>query len=172
LNCPAIDVHWFDAFCFAKWSGGRLPTEAEWEYACRAGTATEFHFGDALNGTQANCDGNDPHGTKVKGPYLKHTTPVKTESYPANAWGLHDMHGNVWEWCGDWYQGEWYSQRRENNGDHKASPDDGGPTVGAWRVMRGGCWYLSASYCRSAARNGNLASYRRNNVGLRVVRLL
>ncbi len=103
----------------------RLPTEAEWEYCSRAGTSTPFHFGTEMKGTQANCDGNFPYGTTEKGPYLEKTSPVG--SYPANAWGLHDMHGNVWEWCQDWY------------GDypHGAIKDPQGGINGGRRVLRG-----------------------------------
>ena len=80
-----------------------LPTEAQWEYACRAGTTTAFHFGASLNGKEANCDGRNQYGTDVKeGPYVQSTTTVGHYNRP-NAWGLHDMHGNVWEWCRDRY---------------------------------------------------------------------
>jgi formylglycine-generating enzyme required for sulfatase activity len=100
-----------------------LPTEAEWEYACRAGTTTPFHFGECLNGTQANCDGRTPYGRVEKGPCLGRTTTVG--SYPANAWGLYDMHGNVEEWCRDWHGS--YSPQ--------ASRDPHGPKQGTLRVL-------------------------------------
>ena len=140
----------------------RLPTEAEWEYCCRAGTSTPFHFGQELNGTQANCDGEVPYGTTKNGPSLLKTSPVG--SYPPNAWGLCDMHGNVREWCQDRY------------GDYPKGPvtdplgsDVGKPEgvagqgegqvpvpaedpVGSYCVNRGGCWYGEAALCRSAYR--------------------
>ena len=119
----------------------RLPTEAEWEYCCRAGTSTPFHFGNELNGTQANCVGESPYGTTQKGPFLAKTSPVG--SYPPNAWGLHDMHGNVWEWCADRY------------GDYPKGPitDPRGPEVGSDCVLRGGSWIYVAALCRSAYRS-------------------
>jgi formylglycine-generating enzyme required for sulfatase activity len=91
----------------------RLPTEAEWEYACRAETATAFHFGSSCNGREANCDGSRPYGTSDKGPHLGRTTAVG--SYRANAFGLYDMHGNVWEWCADWYGSGYYSESPVND---------------------------------------------------------
>ena len=119
----------------------RLPTEAEWEYCCRAGTSTPFHFGNELNGTQANCDGTSPYGTTKQGPYLKKTSPVG--SYPANAWGLHDMHGNVYEWCQDWY------------GDYPKDSikDPQGSSSGERRVLRGGSWSYTARGCRAGTRS-------------------
>ncbi len=118
----------------------RLPTEAEWEYCCRAGTSTPFHFGNELNGTQANCDGTFPYGTTKQGPYLKKTSPVG--SYPPNAWGLYDMHGNVCEWCQDWY------------GDYpkESIKDPQGCIGGELRVLRGGYWAFNARDCRAACR--------------------
>jgi len=132
-----------------------LPTEAQWEYACRAGTETPFHFGTTLNGREANCDGNYPYGTSVKGPFLGRTTPVG--SYGANAWGLHDMHGNVWEWCRDRY------------GDYPtgAVTDPSGPETGSGRVVRGGCWLGGAQGCRAAPRNGFNLGSRRQPLGFR-----
>jgi formylglycine-generating enzyme required for sulfatase activity len=133
-----------------------IPTEAKWEYACRAGTNTPFHFGSELNGRQANCDGTVPYGTDAVGPYLEKTTPVG--KYSANAWGLHDMHGNVLEWCADWY------------GDYPTGSvtDPSGPATGSIRVYRGGCWNRVAVGCRSAFRFGFVPSYRICYLGFRL----
>jgi len=117
-----------------------LPTEAQWEYACRAGTTTAFHFGDVLNGDKANHDGKYPYGTEKKGNNLEKTTVAG--SYPANAWGLYDMHGNVAEWCLDWYD--------DYPGGSVTDPT--GPSSGEVRVYRGGCWSSYGYYCRSADR--------------------
>ena len=134
----------------------RLPTEAEWEYACRAGTSTPFNFGNELNGTQANCDGTIPYGTTQKGPFLGKTSPVG--SYPPNPWGLYDMHGNVWEWCADRY------------GDYPKGPvtDPLGSEVGSDCVNRGGCLLFKAAYCRSACRSGSDPSLTTSVIGFRL----
>ena len=161
-NLPVENVSWDDAqsFCVKvhEKTGHTvcLPTDAQWEYSCRAGTSTPFHFGQELNGTQANCDGNYPYGTTQKGPYLGKTSPVG--SYPANAWGLYDMHGNVWEWCQDWY-GDYPKQ---------SVTDPRGPEVGSICVIRGRSWYYEAAYCRSASRNGLVPSYRFSCNGFRL----
>ena len=134
----------------------RLPTESEWEYACRAGTTTPFHFGSQLNGSQANCIGTLPYGTEAEGPSLKKTTPVG--KYPANAWGLYDMHGNVWEWCSDWAV-------KYPSG---AAADPNGPATVLRRVGRGGSWRNGAVGCRSADRIRYVPSDRNNYLGFRV----
>ena len=134
----------------------RLPTEAEWEYACRAGTTTPFHFGSQLNGKQANCNGTKPFGTDIKGPFLEKTSSAG--KYPANGWGLHDMHGNVYEWCSDW------------DGDYSADSvtAPSGPATGSSRVYRGGGWHRTAVNCRSASRGGSAPSFRNGDLGFRV----
>ena len=111
----------------------RLPTEAEWEYSCRAGAtaSTPFHFGTSLNSTQANFHGEYPYGGAAKGPSLGRACAVG--SYPPNAWGLYDLHGNVWEWCADWFSPDFYRQP-------EAGQDPHGPPTGTRRVLRGGSW--------------------------------
>lgn len=140
--------------------GYRLPTEAEWEYACRAGTTTPFHFGVQLNGKQVNIFGQVPFGTTTTGPFLARPTPVG--SYPPNAFGLFDMHGNVWEWCQDYFDEKYYALKVEN--------DPQGPTNGKARVFRGGAWNYGAHACRAAYR-GAYDPYGRDNLdgGFRVV---
>ena len=152
-DCPVERVSWYEAmeFC-ARLSAHtgrehRLPTEAEWEYACRAGTTTRYHFGDILTSELANYDANQ-------------TTPVG--AYPANAFGLYDMHGNVDEWCLD-----------HSHKNYKGAPTDGS----AWddqgersrRVLRGGSWFYGPRLCRSASRLIALPGYRYKDVGFRVV---
>jgi formylglycine-generating enzyme required for sulfatase activity len=141
-------------------NGYRLPTEAEWEYACRAGTRTPFHFGTALNGSEANSNGNYPYGTTEKGHYLGRTTTVG--SYKPNAFGLYDMHGNVWEWCWDVYDEAYYKNLPKS--------DPAGSSGGSRRVYRGGSWNAYAVYCRAARRAGNSPVNRRNNLGFRLAR--
>jgi formylglycine-generating enzyme required for sulfatase activity/serine/threonine protein kinase len=163
---PVEQVSWADATAFcaklAEWTGrkARLPSEAEWEYACRAGTTTPFHFGPACNGTQANGNGNFPYGTAQKGPYLERASPVG--AYPPNAWGLFDMHGNVWQWCRDWYEYDLadlgaVDPVRAERGSQAA------------RVLRGGSWYDQPGSGRAAYRGGFAPAGRRNDTGFRVV---
>jgi formylglycine-generating enzyme required for sulfatase activity len=137
-----------------------LPTEAQWEYACRAGTKTPFHFGNELNGTQANCDGNHPYGTTVQGPYLQRTCRVG--SYAANGFGLYDMHGNVWQWCADYYDPKYYHTSPGND------PFNSKKDADAHRVVRGGSFGINASACRAAYRGWGLPAERNCNSGFRV----
>lgn len=121
----------------------RLPTEAEWEYCCRAGTKTPFHCGETISTDRANYNGDFVYGDGKKGVNREKTTSVG--SFPANAWGLHDMHGNIAQWCQDWY-GEYPQQ-------DVADPQ--GPEKGRNRVLRGGSWAGHPEDCRSACRNMN-----------------
>lgn len=165
-NLPVEQVSWGDAveFCArlsrATGRSYRLPTEAEWEYACRAGTTTPFAFGETVTPQLVNYNGNRPYAQASKGTYREQTTPVGFVAV-ANGFGLFDMHGNVWEWCMDYWH--------ENYG---GSPTDGRSweTAGdrRYRVMRGGSWYNYAGICRSARRFRNSPEFRNNTLGFRV----
>ncbi|MEA5582246.1 bifunctional serine/threonine-protein kinase/formylglycine-generating enzyme family protein [Nodularia harveyana UHCC-0300] len=166
LNRPVENVSWYEAveFCarLSEKTGReyRLPSESEWEYACRAGTTTSFHFGEMVTTDLVNCS-SDSYGMDVKSKYRKETTDVGSFGV-ANAFGLYDMHGQVWEWCAD----TWH-----NNYD--GAPADGS----AWevggdlhrRLLRGGSWSFSAELCRSASRSWNECDGGLRISGLRVV---
>jgi formylglycine-generating enzyme required for sulfatase activity len=183
-NLPVENVTWYDAinYCNARsraegltpayrvngtnvtWdrsaNGYRLPTEAEWEYACRAGTTTPFYMGNDINTNQANYNGSYPYYTgSAKGRYRERTTAVG--SFSPNAWGLYDITGNVWEWCWDWY-GSYGSGSQVN-------PTGAGS--GADRVLRGGSWYDAARYQRSAFRYHYIPTRKSNteSAGIRLV---
>ncbi|QIR40446.1 SUMF1/EgtB/PvdO family nonheme iron enzyme [Tolypothrix sp. PCC 7910] len=166
-NRPVEQVSWNDAveFCdrISKYTNKqyRLPSEAEWEYACRAGTTTPFHFGQTMTTELANYDGTDTYGSELLGKKLGETTGVET--FPPNGFGLYDMHGNVEEWCQDTY-----------HESYKKAPTDGS----AWlndnqsRIRRGGSWGSSPRYCRSAFRSFHYWAERDSlysNIGFRVV---
>jgi uncharacterized protein (TIGR02996 family) len=168
---PVECVSWEDAVAFCRKLSDlpeearakrlyRLPSEAEWEYACRGGAAssTPFHLGDSLSSTQANFDGNFPYGGAAQGPSLQRPTPVG--SYNPNAWGLFDLHGNVWQWCADWYADDYYQQ-----GPRRDPP---GPPEGSRRVIRGGSWYGFGQFCRTAYRSWSGPAYRDDDLGFRV----
>lgn len=162
MNLPVEMVSWDDCQEFIKKLGGkeekpyRLPTEAEWEYACRAGTTTPFHFGETISTDQANYNGNETYGKGKRGKYRGKTTPVG--SFPANAWGLCDMHGNVAQWCQD-YVGDYPK-------DDVVDPQ--GPKKGVLRVKRGGSWLYYPQRSRSACRNWSATDVRNDVCGFRV----
>ncbi|MCL2832885.1 MAG: SUMF1/EgtB/PvdO family nonheme iron enzyme [Treponema sp.] len=138
--------------------GYRLPTEAEWEYACRAGTVTPFNTGNNITSDQANFNATNPYNNNPKGEFRKILMPVG--SFPANNFGLYDMHGNVWEWCWDLFGN--YSSGAQNN--------PLGSTTGTTHVVRGGSWDRDAQSLRSAFRYFYDVDYIGNNIGFRVVR--
>jgi len=145
---PVDTVSWQDAADFCEKVSTlckrtvRLPTEAEWEFACRAGTTTPFHTGPTVRGDQANYNGLNPYGGAAKSEFRQKTTAVG--SFPPNAFGLHDMHGNVGEWCSDWLA---------EAGEAPQDVDPTGPSSGASRLLRGGSWAIHPKNCRSASRN-------------------
>ncbi len=166
-DCPVECMSWDDCQKFIEClnvmvpgGGFRLPTEAEWEYAARAGTTTPFHTGNCLDTDQANYEGRYPLSGCPEGEYRGRT--VKVASFAPNAWGLYDMHGNVWEWIQDRY-GDYPSDSVE---------DPTGPLQGASRVLRGGSWYHYARICRSAYRSSSTPDYSFANLGLRLARTL
>ena len=154
---PVVEVTWYGARAFCDWTGCRLPTEAEWEYACRAGASTAFY-----NGGISEPTGRDPNLEKI-GWYNKNSGgkmhPVGRKE--PNVWGLYDMHGNVWEWCWDWYD-------KNYPGGTVTDPDS--PAGGSCRVLRGGGWRSSAGRCRSASRPGRSPGLSSSSLGFRLVR--
>ena len=162
---PVEEVSWNDVQEFLQKLNAktgktyRLPTEAEWEYACRAGTTTPFNTGNNLTTSQANYDGNYPYNNNAEGEYRNKTMPVG--SFPPNTWGLYDMHGNVWEWCSDWYGADY-----SNSNSPQTNP--AGPSSGSFRVFHGGSWYSYAQYCRAAYRSSDAPGRRTDIIGFRL----
>ncbi len=166
-RCPVEMVSWWDAMEFCDRLSQRtgrtytLPSEAQWEYACRAGTTTPFYIGKTISPELANYNGNHTYADGPKGIYREQTTPVGL--FPANAWGMQDMHGNVWEWCAD--------HRHPN---YHGAPYDGSPRINLdakeeeLRLLRGGSWIDIPRYCRSASRSCSLPAYRYGFIGFRV----
>ena len=158
---PAYTVDGNDVTWNRSANGYRLPTEAEWEYACRAGAESPFSTGKNITTNQANYDGNYPYNNNATGTYRDKTT--KVGNFAPNPWGLHDMHGNVWEWVWDWYLSTYY-------GESGNTEDPVGASTGAVRVIRGGSWSLGASYLRSALRSYIGPSGWVSDIGFRVLR--
>jgi formylglycine-generating enzyme required for sulfatase activity len=144
----------------------RLPTEAQWEYACRAGTTTATAFGDSLSRGQANFKGRPYNGGADDGPSLGRATPVGR--YPANAWGLHDMHGNTFEWCRDWYHAKLPGGVDPDLHDTRATAQRNRDGTSS-RVRRGGAWTDDGWPCRSACRLRFEPERRYDHIGFRVV---
>jgi formylglycine-generating enzyme required for sulfatase activity len=163
---PVENVSWDEAVEFCKKLSQkigrtyRLPSEAEWEYACRARTTTPFYFGETITTDLVNYNGNNPYGSAPKGEYRQQTTDVG--KFPPNFFGLYDMHGNIWEWCEDVY-----------NDNYTGAPKDSSPWLTGKdnniKLLRGGSWLHAARSCRSAYRGGLARAIRNDHVGFRVV---
>jgi formylglycine-generating enzyme required for sulfatase activity len=163
---PVENVSWNDAQEFCQKLNDktkkkyRLPSEAEWEYACRAGTTTSFYFGETISTDQANYNGNYIFGKGKKGVYREKTTPVG--SFLANKFGLYDLHGNVWEWCED----AWH-ENYENVPKDGSSWDENSSQTNV-RSLRGGSWHDFPRYCRSAGRFRFDADHCDSHLGFRL----
>ncbi|WP_413172086.1 SUMF1/EgtB/PvdO family nonheme iron enzyme [Anabaena azotica] len=173
---PVVGVSWHEARAFCEKLSEqtkravRLPTEAEWEYACRAGTTTPFAFGKTITTDQVNYDGNYPYGDAPKGKYRECTVNVDSFFTP-NAWGLYQMHGNVWEWCLDEFHDS-YSEKPahlKNNGNEPWGELNVSKEDNRAYICRGGSWYTDAFYCRSALRGRSFAHVQSDDLGFRVV---
>jgi sulfatase modifying factor 1 len=156
-DCPVENVSWNDAQKFIrklnrleKTNKYRLPTEAEWEYACKAGTTSVFYTGDCISSKQANYNGKYPLGDCPEGEYMYN--PIAVGSFAPNPWGLYDMHGNVWEWCQDWNR----------------TYADSSPKSSEYRARRGGSWSDKAQYLRSSSRLRVYPKYSYKYSGFRV----
>lgn len=158
---PAINISWEDAQLFAEWLGARLPTEAEWEYACRAGSQSPFYTGTQISSDEANYNGLHPYLEGEKGKKRGKSIPVG--SFPPNAFGLYDMHGNVWEWCLDNYYKNYFVAPSFNY--------DFESKTGINKSFRGGGWYGKAYNCRSAARFMLNSKKKRHYIGIRLVKM-
>jgi formylglycine-generating enzyme required for sulfatase activity len=168
-NRPVEQVSWYDAveFCDRLSSHTkrqyRLPSETEWEYACRAGTTTPFHFGETITTDLANYDGNYTYGQGSKGVYREETTAVGSFGV-ANNFGLYDMHGNLDEWCLD----DWHDNYKDAPTDGSAWFSSDKDKIGR-AVLRGGSWVYGSQCCRSASRYGNVRDNQYGSIGFRVV---
>ena len=166
LNLPVESVSWHDCVQFCQKLSSilgqecRLPSEAEWEYACRAGTKTPFHFGETLTTDLANYNGNYIYSLGSQGIYRGRMTEVG--SFPANSFGLYDLHGQVWEWCAD----TWYENYQLKARDGRAWIDE---SYSQSRLLRGGSWVNAPNQARSAYRRTLLPSKKVNNIGCRIV---
>lgn len=169
---PIIYVSWIEATTFCKAHGMRLPTEAEWEYAARAGTSTPYPWGTDPRLAPTFANGYDPateralrerRATFPVADAFRGSAPVG--SFKPNGFGLHDVIGNAVEWCSDWYSAETYAVLKG-----KQQVDPRGPAAGQFRVVRGGSWYGGPSLCRVSARTGSVPDHLVNVVGFRVVR--
>ena len=164
---PVEMVSWEDAmeFCerLSRATGRkyRLPTEAEWEYACRAGSRSAFHFGDTVTPAWANYDAKSPYASAPKSDSRQQTTPVGSLGV-ANAFGLYDMHGNVWEWCLDTWHDNYFQAPNDGSSREKEANN-------YVKVIRGGAWNSFAGECRASARNRITAPFKLNGIGFRVV---
>ncbi|MEY3256756.1 MAG: hypothetical protein RLZZ29_1891, partial [Cyanobacteriota bacterium] len=172
---PVVGISWHDANEFCKRISAktgrkiRLPTEAEWEYACRAGTTTPFHFGETITPDFVNYNGNFPYGEVLRGEDRQKT--VEVDSFSPNPWGIYQMHGNVWEWCLDEWNDSYSSKpnRLKNNGNESWDDLVTGKENNRSHILRGGSWLVSARDCRSASRNKGFANKNYGDVGFRIV---